>query len=202
MPKTFKMIEELISKARGTFGVPLNYVIRTGLSPADRAIKPGSNYTSKDAEMIPRAPIMLELGVRDEAMWPFHDIFQVDQKKVDDILFAIFIATEALVYSKTSRKEKWERQVFLTLYAHYSGPNKVDHLSASLTCTLQNLDYNGEKKNWNFEKYQADHLEQHNISVRLEGHSYSGIDYRAKVRYFINWINNDNLEVVKTQVMA
>ena len=62
------MIEELISKARGTFGVPLNYVIRTGLSPADRAIKPGSNYTSKDAEMIPRAPIMLELGVRDEAM--------------------------------------------------------------------------------------------------------------------------------------
>ena len=74
-------------------------------------------------------------------------------------------------------------------------------MSASLTCTPQNLDYHGEKKNWNFEKYQA-HLEQHNISVGLEGHGYSGIDDRAKVHHLIDGINNDNLEVVKTQVIA
>ena len=83
----------------------------------------------------------------------------------------------------------------------YLVPNKVDHLSAFLNRTLQKLDYHGEKKNWNFEKYQADHLEQHNTSVVLEGHSYSGIDDRAKVRYLIYGINNDKLEVVKTKVI-
>ena len=71
----------------------------------------------------------------------------------------------------------------MDLYAHYLGPNKVDHLSASLTCNLYNLEYHGDKKNWNFEKYQAAHLDQHNISVGLEGHGYSGIDEHAKVRY-------------------
>ena len=66
MPKTFKMIEELLSKARGSSGVPLNYVIRTCLSPDDIAGNPGTNYTSKDTEMIARTPILLELGVVDE----------------------------------------------------------------------------------------------------------------------------------------
>ena len=56
--------------------------------------------------MIARAPILLELGVIDEEMGPFHDIFQVDQKKFYNILFTIFSATEAWVYSKTSCKEK------------------------------------------------------------------------------------------------
>ena len=134
-------------------------------------------------------------------MGPLHDIFQVNQKKVYDILFTIFSATEDWVYSKTSCKEKWGRKIFLALYAHYLGPNKVDHLSASLTRTLQNLDYHGEKKKWNFDKYQAAHLEKRNISVGLEGHSYSGIGDRSKVRYLIYGVKNDNLEVVKTKVI-
>ena len=99
-PKTFEIIEE----ARGASGVPLNYVIRNGLSPADVADDPGSNYTSKDAEMIDHVPIVLELGVGDEGMGSFHDILQVNQKKVYYILFTIFSATKAWLYSKTSSK--------------------------------------------------------------------------------------------------
>ena len=91
MPKTFEMIEKLISKAMGDSGVPLNYVIRTDLYPADGADYTGTNYTSKDAEMIACAPIFLETCVRDEKMGPFHEIFQADHKKVYDILFTIFI---------------------------------------------------------------------------------------------------------------
>ena len=41
-------------------------------------------------------------------------------------------------------------------------------------------------------------MEQHNISVGLERHVYSGIDDRSKVRYLIDGIKNDKLEVVKT----
>ena len=37
MPKTFEMIKELLSKAKGDSGVPFNYIIRTDLSPADRS---------------------------------------------------------------------------------------------------------------------------------------------------------------------
>ena len=135
-------------------------------------------------------------------MVPFRDIFQVDQKKVYDILFAIFSATEAWVYSKTNRKEKRGRKLFLGFYAHYLGPNKVDQLSAYFTHRLHNLEYHREKNNCNFEKYQAAHLEQHNISVGMEGHSYSGIDDRAKFRYLVIGINNDKLEVVKIPLIA
>ena len=136
MPQIFEMIEELLSKASGASGVSLKYNIRTGLSHIDGADNTGSNYTSKDAEMIACAPILLELGMTDEEMEPFHDIFQVDQKKLYDILFAIFSATEAWVYSNTSCKEKRGRKLLLDLYAHCLGPNKVDHLYPSLTCTL------------------------------------------------------------------
>ena len=118
MTKTFKMIEELLSKARGASGVPLNYVIRTYFPPAEVADNPVTNYTSKDADMIDRVPIFLELGVGDEEMGLFHEIFQVDQKKVYDILFTIFSATEAWVYSKNSCKYKRGRKIFLDLYAH------------------------------------------------------------------------------------
>ena len=45
---------------------PLNYVIRNDFSPAYGADNPGTNYTSKDTEMIAREPILLELGVGDE----------------------------------------------------------------------------------------------------------------------------------------
>ena len=54
--------------------------------------------------MIARAPFLLELGVGGEEMGLFYDILQVNQKKVYDILFTIFIATEAWVYSKISCK--------------------------------------------------------------------------------------------------
>ena len=142
--KTFEMIEEpLFSKALGASGVPLNYAIRTYLSPSDGADNPGTNHTSNDANMIARVLLLLELGVGDEEMGPFHDIFQVYQKKVYDILFTIFSANEAWVYLETSCKEKRGPKLLLALYVHYLVPNMVDHLSVSLTCMLQNLDYHG-----------------------------------------------------------
>ena len=118
MPKTFEMMEELLSKAWGDSGVPLNYVIRTGFFPAYGADELGSNYTSKDADMIACAPILLELGVGVEEMGPFCDLFQFNQKKVYDILFTIFSATEAWVYLNTSHKEKRVSKLFLDLYMH------------------------------------------------------------------------------------
>ena len=75
-------------------------------------------------------------------------------------------------------------------------------MSASLTCTINNIYYQYEKKKWNFGKYQAAHLEQHNISVGLEGHGYSVNYDRSKVCYLIDGINNDKLEAFKTQVIA
>ena len=73
---------------------------------------------------------------------------------------------------------------------------------ASLTRTLQNIDYHGEKKNWNFEKYQAAHLEQHDISVGLEGYGYSVNDDHSRVRYLIDGIKNEKIEVVNAHVIS
>ena len=45
-------------------------------------------------------------------------------------------------------------------------------------------------------------MEQHNISVGLEGHGYSGIDDRYKVRYLIDGIKNEKIEVVNAHVIS
>ena len=72
MPKISEMIKELLIKARGASGYPLNYIIRTDFYPDDKSDDPGTNYTSKEAEMIACAPILLELGVVYEEMGKFH----------------------------------------------------------------------------------------------------------------------------------
>ena len=100
--KTLEMIKEMLSKARGDSVIPLNCVIMTDLYHVDRADYPGTKYTSKDTEMIACATILMELSVVDEEMGLLHDILQVGQKKVYDILFTILRATEAWVYYKIS----------------------------------------------------------------------------------------------------
>ena len=56
----------MIDKARGDLGVSLNYVICTNFPHAVGAEDPDTNYTSKESEIITRAPILAARGVGDE----------------------------------------------------------------------------------------------------------------------------------------
>ena len=53
----------------------------------------------------------------------------------------------------------------LAFYNKYLGPNNVDHLQNQALMKLQKLTQAGERKNWNFERFDNLHKEQHTMST-------------------------------------
>ena len=62
--------------------------------------------------------------------------------------------------------------------------------------------YSGERHRWTFEKYVTLHKDQHSILEGLTEHSYAGIDEHSKVRYLLDGIKMDDLNVIKGQILA
>jgi hypothetical protein len=63
------------------------------------------------------------------------------------------------------------------------------------------VQYKGETRQWNFEKYALMHLRQHLILKALVIHGYTGIDAGSKVRYLLNGIRCAALDAVRTRIM-
>ena len=64
------------------------------------------------------------------------------------------------------------------------------------------VQYKGEMRQWNFEKYALMHLRQHLILEALVIHGYTGIDAGSKVRYLLNGIRCAALDAVRTRLMS
>ena len=67
---------------------------------------------------------------------------------------------------------------------------------------LASVQYKGETRQWNFEKYTLMHLRQHLILKALVIHGYTGIDAGSKVHYLLNGIRCPSLDVVRTRIMS
>jgi hypothetical protein len=52
---------------------------------------------------------------------------------------------------------------------------------------LCDVNFHGEKRGWNFEKYVTVHKEQHHVLTSLEQHGYNCSDDCAKVRFLNNY---------------
>ena len=65
---------------------------------------------------------------------------------------------------------------------------------------LQTLSYNREKKDWNWEKYVAQHVKYHVILKNLMEYGYQGLDPGSKVWYLLNGIRCDKLSTAATAV--
>jgi hypothetical protein len=88
------------------------------------------------------------------------------------------------------------------LYAHYLGPNNVDYMAGEAEKTLASSRYDGEKRNWGFEKYALLHLKQHQILEGLIPHGYNGIDPGSKVRHLNAGIKTNTLDAVKSRIIS
>jgi hypothetical protein len=67
---------------------------------------------------------------------------------------------------------------------------------------LASVQYKGETRQWNFEKYALMHLRQHLILEAMVIHGYTGIDAGSKVRYLLNGIRCTALDAVRTRIMS
>ncbi len=67
---------------------------------------------------------------------------------------------------------------------------------------LKTAKYDGEKRQWNFEKYTLTHLCQHLILEALMAHGFVGINPGSKVRFLIAGIRCSTLDAVKTRICS
>ena len=198
--RSFDQAVTILRRIRGVTGVPLSYVVRHKLIPTHHADDPAcgkvdSDYTTFDEELEARAPIIEEhnyysdVTVEDlERSGPFHPAFRSDTKKVWATLHALFGTTSAWAHVKTLDKTQNGRQAFRILHKHFFGGNKVSMMATTVLSNLRNLTYTGDTKNYNFDKYVTNHVQQHNLAHSLEEYGAAPIAENYKIDYFLTGI--------------
>jgi hypothetical protein len=181
--KSFEKVKTLLTRVRGVLGVPLVYVIRHILIPKDNNDDPAfgeenaahglSKYTSIDHETITRCPIVTEDVDWDlewdeiEVQGPFVPTFLTDSKKVWAILHALFSTSSLWQHVKKFTATQDGRQVYRTLHSHFFGKDKVNTMVNDILLSLKSRIYQGDRKNWNFDKYCLAHVAEHNRHASL-----------------------------------
>ena len=215
LPKTKETIEEHLRAFRGVEKSSLGYVTRDDLFPPATAIDPewgelGSRYDNIDDELIARMRI-IDLDVPNVAVTmdhyeengPFADCFVKDRSRVWDILVAIFSATEAWTVIKTFKSKRNGRAAWLALWSFYLGPNNLDHMASEAEKSLTTTHYNGESRNFTFDKFAMHMLKQHNIIEGLKTHGLvTDMTERRKVFILLEAIKTTKLDAVKTRIMS
>ena len=203
--KTYEALVQYLRGMRGGNGVPLSYTVRPTdeLMPKPSADDPSTEYSTYDEEMVKRAPIIVAGNANcTESDGPFDDTFVGDRGKVWDLICPLLITTEAWPHVKSARKNRDGRKAMLAFYDHFLGPNNIDHIQKQAETKLLSLSYQGERKNWNFEKFVTSHKEQHTILEGLTDHGYGGMDVRTKVTRLLDGIQTETLDAVKTNILG
>ena len=195
-PKTIEAIETYLRSRLGQKEIPLAYVVRRDIAVPEA--DPPTNYRSRHAEMICRAPH----GSYVNGVWVFDNTYIENSKIVFNIIAEITRDHACWTYVKPAQADLDGREAFKGLYDHYLGPNNVDIMASAAEKTMQTTVYNGEMKRWDFEKFVNLHKQQHSILDGLVLHGYAGIDERSKVRHLVEGIKTDKLDTIKGQILA
>lgn len=195
-PRNIEALEEYLRGCLGVTGIPLAYVVRSSIDPVE---VPADGWSSRQDELINRAPI---LAPNTDPV-AYNQNFVTDRTKVWELLSAITRELDyCWSYVKPAQRTRDGRKAFTGLKDHYLGQNHVDTMASKAEIKLQTTFYHGEKRNFTFEKYVRTHVDQHAILETLMEHGYTGIDARSKVRYLNTGIKTKALDSVKTQIMA
>ena len=117
-------------------------------------------------------------------------------------LAEILLTNDAFMVIKGAKKTRNGQLAYQLLYVHYLGPNNVGNMAGEAENVLSTTCYDGEKRQWNFEKYALMHLRQHLILKALVAHGYVGIDPGSKVCFLLAGIRCSTLDAVKTRIIS
>ncbi len=171
--KAFDRVKTILTHVWGVMGVPLAYVIRHLIIPYDEDEEipledANSKFISHNQEMIVCTHILTDNANFDlshdelEANGLFVLLFLTDLKMVWAILHALFSASIVWQHVKNFHAMQNGWYVWCTLHNHFLGDDKVNTTYTDILSTLKSLYYNGDRKNYNFDKYCTTHMEQHN----------------------------------------
>jgi len=216
--QAFEMVKTLLTRIRGMLGVPLVYVIRHLLIPEepdrdpafgnDDTIVGASQYTSHDHETITCCPILakncnynLEYNEL-EIQGPFVPTFLTDLKKVWAILHTLFSTSSVWQHMKkfTVTQNRW--QVYRTLHSHFFGKDKVDAMRNDIISSLKSKIYQGDRRNFNFNKYCLAHVAEYNRCASLVEYSVNPLEESMTILYFEDGIKVPTLDAALNAILV
>jgi hypothetical protein len=218
--KAFLDMTVLLGKMRGISGIPLAYVMRYNLKSPNNTLysdpttdspafgRPGSAYSSVDEELIARAAILrndltqsqLSASLETlESEGPFEPTFMADMVSVFHILHACWGKSSWWTHVKKV-KGKNGRQVWRILHATLLGGDRITATSSAIVTKLQSFKYEGDQKNFNFDKYVTLHVEQHNQHSDLTEYGVKPLDESLKIHWFQDGIKCTTLDAVKAAI--
>jgi hypothetical protein len=203
-------------------GLPLDYVTRVnirgpfdGPEDAPEDAPPyghlDSPYILIDEELVARAPILrhgtphARLAVTDdilEASGPFAKGFLQDLAEAFDILHTVWGKSNWWTHCKAFTNTRDGRQAFRTLHAQLLGGPKAIASGAAILAQLQALRYEGDRRNFTFDKYVQLHMQQHNLHADLADYGVAPLSENLKILWFKEGITDRSFDVVKMNVIA
>ena len=217
--KAFEKVKTILTRIRGVLGVPLVYVIRHQPVPEveerdpefggeDDPFTGACKYTSHDHEMITRCPIISNNADWDleweelEAQGPFVPTFLTDSKKVWAILHTLFSTSSVWQHVKKFAPTQDGRQVYRTLHSHFFGKDKVNTMVNDILSSLKSKVYQGDRKNFNFDKYCLAHVAEHNRHASLVEYDVAPLEESMKIHYFEEGIRDSTLDAARNAILV
>jgi hypothetical protein len=104
---------------------------------------------------------------------------------------------------KKFSKTKNGRQVYRTLHTLILlGGQHVVSTGSAIVTKLQSFRYEGDRKNFNFDKYMNLHVEQHNQHADLQEYGVAPLVKNLKTLWFQEGIRDPSLDTVKASINA
>ena len=137
-----------------------------------------------------------------EAHGPFAPAFLIDTKKVWAILHALFSTSGMWQHVKKFTVTQDGRQVYNTLHSHFFGADKVNTMVNDVLSSLKSKTYQGDRKNWTFDKYCLAHVEQHNRHAFLAEYGNTPLEESMKIHYFEEGIQDPALDAARNAILV
>jgi hypothetical protein len=102
-------------------------------------------------------------------------------KKVWAILHALFSTSSVWQHVKKFTVTQDGRQVYRTLHSHFFGADKVNTMVNDILLSLKLKIYQGDCKNWNFDKYYLAHVAEHNRHSSLLEYNIAPLEESMKI---------------------
>ena len=113
----------------------------------------------------------------------FGTYYKEDNAKLATMLKKLLVNTPAYNHIATAITNKNGKQAVTSLQNYYEGPDFVDRNIEQAFNALNNTFYQGEHKNFNFEKYVAIHLEAHRLLLEAKYNNSLGMDNATKIQH-------------------
>ncbi len=119
---------------------------------------------------------------------------------VYNVLHACWGKSSWWSHVKKFSKTKNGRHVYRTLHTILLGGQRVVSTGSAIVTKLQSFRYEGDRKNFNFDKYVNLHVEQHNQHADLQEYGVAPLAEKLKTLWFQEGIRDPSLNAVKASV--